>query len=97
LEASLEDRNQHIQSLEGEVAEVRNTIAEKDERIKNLEGEVQGRVQYINDLNTVIRDKDEKISNLEGEINKILQRKSIRLHRKIEEVLRRMRIRQRKD
>ena len=50
----------HIQRLEGEVAEVRKTVTQKDERIKDLE----------------------------GEINKILQLKSVRLHRKIEDIKR---------
>ncbi|MCD6215321.1 MAG: hypothetical protein J7J46_10215, partial [Candidatus Desulfofervidus sp.] len=56
----------HIQRLEGEVAEVRKTITQKDERIKDLE----------------------------GEINKILQLKSVRLHRKIEDIKKKLRIRQ---
>ena len=56
----------HIQRLEGEVAEVRKTITQKDERVKDLE----------------------------GEINKILQLKSVRLHRKIEDIKKKLQIRQ---
>jgi len=35
-----------------------------------------------------IGDRDERIKNLEGEINKILQLKSARLHKKIEDIKR---------
>jgi len=35
-----------------------------------------------------IGDRDERIKNLESEINKILQLKSVRLHKKIEDIKR---------
>ncbi len=41
-----------------------------------------------------IGDRDERIKNLEGEINKILQLKSARLHKKIEDIKKKLFIRQ---
>jgi len=62
-----------------------NQLKEKEQQI-NLQQE------HVVRLDGEIGQKDERIKDLEGEINKILQLKSIRLHRKIDEILRRMRI-----
>ena len=44
--------------------------------------------ERIKELNVAIGDRDDKIKNLKDEINKILQLKSVRLHRKIEDIKR---------
>jgi glycosyltransferase involved in cell wall biosynthesis/uncharacterized coiled-coil protein SlyX len=75
LEVSLEDRNQHIQSLEGEVAEVRNTIAKKDDRIRELEASLEDRNQHIQSLEgevaevrNTIAEKDDRVRELEASL-----------------------------
>lgn len=49
--------------------------------------------KQISELNTALQIKDAQIAQLQEQINKLLQLKSIRLHRKIEEALRKIRIR----
>jgi glycosyltransferase involved in cell wall biosynthesis/uncharacterized coiled-coil protein SlyX len=71
LGADMEFRTR-IQSLEGEVAEVRNTIAQKEERVGELEVSLEDRNQHIQSLegevaevrNTIAK-KDDRIRELE--------------------------------
>jgi ubiquinone/menaquinone biosynthesis C-methylase UbiE len=70
--AVFDNFREHIGSLEGEVANLRSSSAEKDAQITQL--------------HEIAQQKD-------AQINQLLQLKSIRLHRKIEGVLMKMRIR----
>jgi chromosome segregation ATPase len=85
LEASLEDKNQHIQRLKGEVADIETTIAQKDERVRELEVSIEDRNQHIlhregevTEITNAIAQRSDKIREIEmenvridGELNSI--------------------------
>ena len=64
-----------------------------EEQIARLQEQAQQKDAQINQLQEQAQQKDAQIAQLQEEINQLLQLKSIRLHRKIEGVLRKMRIR----
>jgi|LGOV01.1.fsa_nt_gb ubiquinone/menaquinone biosynthesis C-methylase UbiE len=74
----------NVKSYPGQMA-----VFNDDRYILNLEKDVN---ILQKDVEILRREKDERITNLERELDKLLQLKSIRLHRKIESVLRTMRI-----
>ncbi len=64
-----------IQSIEGEAAEIRNTIAQKDERIREFEVSLEDRNQHIqslegevSDIRNTIAQKDERIREVEASL-----------------------------
>jgi GT2 family glycosyltransferase/peptidoglycan hydrolase CwlO-like protein len=65
----------YIHGLEGEVADVRNAIAEKDERVRELEASLEDRNQHIQSLKgevaeirNAIAEKDERVRELEASL-----------------------------
>jgi len=62
-----------------------------------LESEVADKDKHISELNIAISDKAEGIMRLEWELNKMSQLKSVRLHRKIEAVFKKVRLRRQKE
>jgi peptidoglycan hydrolase CwlO-like protein len=90
LESEVEARDKHINELN--VA-----ICDKAEGIRRLESEVEARDKHINELNVAVCDKAEAIKKLEWEINNMSQLRCVRLHRKIEAVFKKVRLRGQKE
>ncbi|MCK4736579.1 MAG: sulfatase-like hydrolase/transferase [Methanophagales archaeon] len=93
LEEQITDISGQLNEKEQQINDLNVAIQGKNEQMENLEeqitdisGQLTEKEQQINGLKVAIRDKDERIKYIEGEINKILQLKSIRLHRKIENI-----------
>ena len=90
LESEVADRDKHI-------SELNIAISDKAEGVRRLEEEVEVRDMHISELNVAISDNAEAIRRLEEEINKMSQLKSVRLHRKIEAVFKKVRLRRQKE
>ena len=85
LEASLEDKSQHIQRLKREVADIENAIAQKDERVRELEVNLEDRNQHIQhlegevtEIRNAIAQREERIRDFEIE--------NLRIHSEINSI-----------
>ena len=61
----------HIQRLEGEVAEVKKTVAQKDERVRELEADLEDRNQRIQRLEGGVREIEMENLRINTELNSI--------------------------
>jgi len=61
----------HIQRLEGEVAEVKKTVAQKDERVRELEANLEDRNQHIQKLEEEVREIEMENLRINPELNSI--------------------------
>lgn len=61
----------HIQRLEGEVAEVKKTVAQKDERVRELEAILEDRNQHIQRLEGEVREIEMENLRINPELNSI--------------------------
>ena len=111
LTGAVQGKEDQIRYLESQIAAISGQLKEKDvlinelnvaisdkaEAILRLESEVDDRDKHIRELNIAISDKAEAIKKLEWELNKMSQLRCVRLHRKIEAVFKKVRLRRQKE
>jgi len=79
-----------IAEKDARIAQLQEHAQQKDARIAQLQEHAQQKDAQINQLQEHAEQKDAQINQLQCEINKMLRLKSVRLHRTLDKVLRRM-------